>query len=332
MNEKTKLYCILNPLSSDGKALRKWIDIEKVLGELDIDYELVRSGEDICETTLSLLKSGVDENDCLAGLGGDGTQHAVINGIMRYREEYPEARLPYFSVIPLGTGNNIAKSFNMSPRQNLLFSELRRCLAGAVRGAEFRVDLGRIDGVYFLDAFTVGIDAHILAGRNRDRQTISRSRFMLRMLKGYPLYLFNTLKSMGTSKSVSAELRVDGKSFYSGKICNIVINNTRIYAGEFDLTDNACANDGLLDVLVFKGPRDYLRRYLLGHRYLPRKMRMLADSARHSLEHAKGRSFEIRLGEKLPAQVDGEELDARLEFRVDAVPRAVKLRIPVEPA
>lgn len=331
MTRPRNVLCVLNPLSCDGDSARRRPDVERFFEELEIPREFIEERGDLSAKLVEILEADPTRHSVVAGLGGDGTQHALINGLMRFKADHPDMDPPDYAIIPLGTGNDIAKSFGVSSWEGLLFSELRRAVAATAYGARLNVDLGVIDGRYFLDAFTVGVDAHILAGRNEGKSKISRTSLMGRWLKGYPLYLLCVLKSLRQCKPLHGEIHVDDVLWHQGPLYNIIINNTRIYAGEFDLTDTAFANDERLDILVFTGPNDYVRHYFLGHRQLPRRVRARSKLDQR-VKHTQGKRFRISLEKPIPAQMDGEELAPGDAFEIETVPNAVTLRVPVEPS
>jgi len=330
--KQIKVICFLNPLSCDGRSVGRWKEVEEIFRELNISYELILHRGDLTEKMIDVLKAGVPDPTCIVGVGGDGTHNALINGIMKFKETNPGAYIPSYSIIPFGTGNNIAKSFNMSPMENLLFNEIRRAVISTVWGADYKLDLGKIGDRYFVDGFACGIDASILKGRCRDKVLLQKFPVISWMTRGYLVYLFNVIKNLFGYKPVKGEIEVDSAGRYSGEILNIIINNTRIYAGEFDLTDTAYANDGKLDILISKGFPNYLKRYLLSHRHFPRKIRKLGSFGENSVYHIKGKVFKIRLKEPVPAQVDGEQIPDSIEFTIETIPSAITLKIPVEPA
>ncbi|HCE42785.1 MAG TPA: hypothetical protein DET40_04495 [Lentisphaeria bacterium] len=330
--KKIKVICFLNPLSCDGKSVERWKEVEVIFKELDIHYELVSHAGDLSVKVRDILKAGVPDPTTFVGVGGDGTHNALINGMMKYKESSPDAYLPSYAIIPFGTGNNIAKSFSMSPMENLIFSDIRRAVISTVWGADYRLDLGRIGSRYFADGFACGIDANILKGRDKDKYFLKKIPFLFWMVKGYLIYLYNVMKNIFGYGSVNGEIEVDGEKRYSGKILNIIINNTRIYAGEFDLTDTAYANDGKLDILISNGLANYLRRYLLSHRHFPRKIRRLGSYGEDSVYHIKGKVFNMKFDKPVPAQVDGEQIADAGEFTIETFPSAITLKIPVEPA
>jgi diacylglycerol kinase family enzyme len=220
----------------------------------------------------------------------------------------------------------------MSPVENFIFNEIRRAVISTVWGADYKLDLGRIGARYFADGFACGIDAGILKGRDKDRAIFMKIPGLAWMGRGYLIYLYNVLKNLLGYKTAKGEIEVDGEKVYSGKILNIIINNTRIYAGEFDLTDTAYANDGKLDILISKGRLDYLRRYLFSHRHFPRVIRKFGICRENYVRHFKGKVFKIKFDKAVAAQIDGEQIQDSSEFVIETVPSAITLKIPVEPA
>ncbi len=329
---KIKVICFLNPLSCDGKSVDRWREVETIFKELDIIYELVSHKGDLSEKVFEILKAGIPNPTTFVGVGGDGTHNALINGIMRFKESCPDAYIPYYAIIPFGTGNNIAKSFGMSPMENLIFNDIRRAVISTVWGADYKMDLGKIGSRYFADGFACGIDANILKGRDKDKSFLRKIPILFWMVKGYLIYLWNVMKNLLGYRTTKGEIEIDGQNKYSDKIFNIIINNTRIYAGEFDLTDTAYANDGKLDILISKGRFNYLRRYLLSHRHFPRIIRKLGSYGEDSIYHIKGRTFKLKFEKPIPAQVDGEQIPDSNEFTIETCPSAITLKIPVEPA
>jgi diacylglycerol kinase family enzyme len=336
MDTQTKahmVFCFLNPLSCDGYSLKKWPAIERIFRELSIDCKLIAFEGDLRIAVERVLSECKDpRHTTFAGVGGDGTHCAIINGMMNFKNSNPSIELPFYSIIPLGTGNNIAKSFRLSRDDGFFSSELRRTIAGTIYGAEFKIDIGRMNGTYFLDAFTTGIDAHILTGRNRDRSFLAKIPLLNKILRGYPLYVINTIKSLGRCKHLECKVEVDGKIFYEGGLFNVIVNNTRIYAGEFDPTDNAIANDGLLDLALHTGRRDYVFSYLLSYRRLPRKIRRILTRHNQKPPHIKFKNAVISFKKNILAQIDGEEIKAFDKYELEIFPQAISLKIPVEPA
>jgi diacylglycerol kinase family enzyme len=104
MKEMTAI--VLNPEAGDGQAGNNWPWAEKILRQHGIRFDTFETdnGENIVRSVKEIAEAGYGR---IVGAGGDGTQNAVINGIMKAAvDERPE-----YGILPLGTANDIGKSF-----------------------------------------------------------------------------------------------------------------------------------------------------------------------------------------------------------------------------
>ncbi|MEI6970429.1 MAG: diacylglycerol kinase family protein [bacterium] len=330
-----KVLCVLNPLSGGGSAMSRWPQMLEIFRAFDIEPELLSRSDvpiDI-QVRERLARGGVSEFKAIAGIGGDGTQSAVINGMMEYRNAHPDAVLPPLGFIPMGTGNDIAKSFGLILRDEFFASDLRRAVSTLVHGADYHLDLGLFDGRYFADALTVGVDSRTLRRRNHRKKYILRVPCLRWLARGPVLYVVSWLGlfNFWRKPSLHVEIRVDGCTWYSGPMLNVVVNNTRIYAGEFDFCTGGYGNDGKLDVVLFTGHFDYLSRYLLSLRHHPRAIRNMATKLGKAASHVQGKHIVLLLSRPEPAQVDGEEMPSGERFDIEVVPQAIHIKTPAEP-
>lgn len=329
-----KVLCVLNPGAAGGLALRRWPDVAGLLQRLGADFDLLAWQEGVSlsrQVQAHLQACGPRRYDVVAGLGGDGTHSAIINGLMQVQVADPSFPLPSYAFIPLGTGNDIAKSLGIRIQDEFSARDLRRAVSTILHGANYRLDLGVINGLYFADALTIGLDSRILIMRNSRKRTLERIPGLKFLARGRFLYTLSLGSRFFQHAPVEGEVLVDGQSWYRGRLINIVINNTRIYAGDFDFSNEAYADDGLLDVVLFNAHADYLARYLLAIRHNPVKIRQLSAELHRRAMHAQGRELEIRLAHAEPAQADGEELPADRVFKVGVVVRALPIKTPAEP-
>jgi diacylglycerol kinase family enzyme len=328
-----KVLCVLNPLSGGGLPIQRWPEVESLLESFGVEHELLAE-KDIPidrQVVQRLLQGGADEFGAIAGIGGDGTQSAIINALMELSKTHPEIGLPPYGFIPTGVGNDIAKSFGLTSRADFFVNDLRRAVSTLVHGADYMLDLGQMNGIYFADAVTIGLDSHILRARNKRKKQMDKSPLLRRFAGGALLYNWIIWGRIARHRALDAEIIVDDEVWYSGPIVNLLINNTRIYAGEFDFCTNASSCDGLLDVVIFTGHRDYLSKYLLSLRRAPRDIRKMATTLGKESSHTQGRRIGIELSSPEVAQMDGEEIDADNKFDVEVVPRAIHIKTPAEP-
>lgn len=333
MQTSPHILCVLNPTAGSGVALQRWPKIVALLESFDISYELL-SAQDVTpdlQVSRRLEQKGPQSYTAIAGIGGDGTHSAVINGLMRYHAAHADQVLPPYVLMPMGTGNDMAKSFGLTARDDFFVGDLRRAVAAIRYGADYWLDLGCLDGVYFVNALTIGLDSNILREHNRRKHDVAHVPVMRRILKGNLLYTWCVGLRFWRQKPLNAEIIIDGRPWYSGPIINLVINNTRNYGGEFVICPDAYANDGLLDVVVFTGHTDYLAKYFLAFHNQPRQIQQLAERLNKISAYAHGQQIEVRLSRPEAVQYDGEESPAGDRFQFRVVPRALHLKIPAEP-
>ncbi len=328
-----KVLCVLNPHAAGGLAMDTWPAVSSLLNRLGVSYELLAAAHDVpLADQLCAALERLPDIGAVTGIGGDGTHFAAINGLMQFRRRHPDKPLPPYAFIAVGTGNDIAKSLGIRLGDALSGRELRRAVSTIVHGADYRLDVGIINGLYFADALTVGLDSAILKERNAGKRLLERIPLLRHLARGRLLYTLSMGARFFREPTVRAEITVDGRAWYAGPVLNVVVNNTRIYAGDFDFSLNAYADDGLLDVALFTGHTDYLARYLLAIRGNPDRLRELSEDISKRAQHVQGREIVIRLSQAVQAQVDGEELPAGDRFEVGVVPRAILIKTPAEPA
>ena len=233
--------------------------------------------------------------------GGDGTVHAVVCALM----DLPEADRPPLGLLPFGTANNVARSLGISDPATA---------AVALRGEATRpLDVGRANGVWFVGSCAAGMDAAILAARNR-----WRAQWRLgRTLSGYPLYLFACATGLATHPAVAAELRLDDAAAVTRPVHNLLVLNTALYAGEFRFDTADHSADGRLDVHTFADARQYVRgfvtawRWHLGKAVPPPPLQRVA-------------TLSARFASPIPLQLDGEEAGNVELLEVDVLPGALR--------
>lgn len=98
---------ITNPNARSGLGGKIWADIEQVLKERHISYQVFLTKYQRHATALArnLTASGTEQT--IVVLGGDGTINEVINGIA----DYEKTTLGY---IPIGSSNDFARHFKLS--------------------------------------------------------------------------------------------------------------------------------------------------------------------------------------------------------------------------
>jgi len=291
-----------------ARALARLGEGARVVAVLDTrgeDADLRRAAELVREA----------EPEVLVAAGGDGTAGLALRALF----EAGRADDVALAFLPLGTGNNAARSFGLRALRDGP-AALERALAALTGGPRRAVDVGLLDGALpFLGAVALGMDADVLALRNRLQRRLGEAS------RGYALYLGGALASLLAEHGGAARLSLDGVA-ETRALYNLAVVNAPVYAGplRFDGA-NDCA-DGLLDVHALASGWEYLREYPGAWlRYL-RVLR--GEKARPSALLRRAREVEVAFERPVAAEADGEEIGAAAAFRFGILPRALRVCVP----
>jgi YegS/Rv2252/BmrU family lipid kinase len=219
---------IVNPNANHGETRAVVARIpELVGGAFPFEVAVTRSSGHAVE-----LAEHADGFDVVAAVGGDGTFHEVLNGLMRR----PAETRPALGILSTGTGNDYATTVGVSKD----LAEAIRQLASGVRR---RFDVGTCNGAYFANSVAMGFDAKVTARAVEMKAATGRS--------GLYLYLSAMIDVMlHDFGSHHVRVSVDGGPERELGITLIAVCNGPTYGGGFKIVPMAAPNDGLLDMLV----------------------------------------------------------------------------------
>lgn len=243
-------------MSAAGAQVRAWIIQNPVSGRGDWDERVViamatfrQAGWDVHlkRTTApgdatTMAREAVDSGcDIVVVAGGDGTVNEALQGLAGQQRTA-------LAVLPGGTVNVWATELGAGQRLDELAAEI-------ARGRRRVVDLGLVNDRYFLMMASAGFDAKASA-------EVKGSLMKELKRKAGPLaYVVSALRTAFNFHPREVVVDIDGERV-SGSLLMLIAGNTRLYGGVAEITYQARADDGLLDIVVLngKGPFDLLRR------------------------------------------------------------------------
>jgi YegS/Rv2252/BmrU family lipid kinase len=222
-----KIKIILNPMADMGNAWRVARDLRSITEEHGgVDW----SGTVYPGHAIQLARQAGNEGyDLVIAMGGDGTVHEVMNGLM----EIPESTRPLLGVVPVGSGNDFAHGINASRTPT-------EALKRAINGEPSTVDLGLMtDGhgrrEYFDNTLGIGFGAIV---------TIRSHQIPL--LRGFLMYLTSVLQTILLDHNpISMQIESDGDR-WEQKVIYLVLCNGPREGGGFLIAPDARIDDGLL--------------------------------------------------------------------------------------
>ena len=140
-----KILLVYNKYSGKGlkdKKLNKIIDSLKETFDV-VDTHITEEAGDI---TNFIAKNGANYDNILS-LGGDGSIHEAINGLMQLENK------PIISFIPLGTCNDFVKNFG--------YKNIRKSLKIIKNGVPTDIDINIANDIYFTYALAFGEETNM---------------------------------------------------------------------------------------------------------------------------------------------------------------------------
>jgi len=162
--------------------------------------------------------------------GGDGSLYNALQGEACDRI--------VFGILPLGTANNLANAAGIP-------MDLESAIKVIASGVEKRIDLGLAGGKLFTQAAGAGFHAQAFHAYGHHRNHSLRDA-----VKAF----FTTLKNWHPQRLL---IRVDDESHIEDAL-QVTVANTPVYGRRLSIAPDAKIDDGLLDVIVIKGPMSKL--------------------------------------------------------------------------
>lgn len=228
---------IVNPASNRGATAECVGGIKRILDEHRIAFDLVMTQRKNHAFDITAEKAA--QYRLIAAVGGDGTVHEIINGVLFERKKNNRpASGPVIGIIPSGSGNDFVKVLKIP-------ADLYRAVQIILEGRTQTVDIGSvaIDGEergYFHNNVGAGFDAHVNYENGR-----------IRALRGLAGYLSAVVKTVFRYRHPQATIHWNGGDMKQ-KVLLINTGNGRSSGGGFFLTPEAELDDGLFDVCVIE--------------------------------------------------------------------------------
>lgn len=290
---------ILNPAANRGNMRHhRELARQKAIEEQAEYIETTRSGE-----AKERANQAASEGRPVIVVGGDGSIHEVVNGLLASGRRVP------LGIVAAGSGNDFAWNTLKLPRDPAAAFER------AFHGTLQNVDAGRVNGFYFANAFSIGLDADIAVAAHG----MKRWPFM----SGARLYYGATLKQLffGYGRCPRLSFKFDdGEWTEMSRYVLMAVNNGPTYGGGFRINPTADYTDGLFNICLI----DYtplLRALSL----LPvvKKGEHMGIPEAHFFQAKK---VQIASQAQVNMQMDGETTSAQT-YRAENLPGALWVRI-----
>lgn len=213
---------IYNPVAGQGKAAHIYRQLLPHLTAASVEVVETRGPGHATELAREVADRA---NITVISLGGDGTHHEVINGLL-------PAGHATFGAIPAGTGNDFVRVLRYP-------ADPAQLLAVLLTGETAPFDVGRIGDQYFLTVAGIGFDAEVAGWVNQHGKQGN----------GTWVFLRGILYNLFGYRPAELTVRLDGGPPVTRTTLMMALGNTPYYAGGMQICPDAHWQDGKFSVV-----------------------------------------------------------------------------------
>ncbi|MDO9037013.1 MAG: diacylglycerol kinase family lipid kinase [Lutibacter sp.] len=224
-------FVIINPTSGNGAAKKQWNPIYAELKKqlFDFDFSFTEHKKHSVELIEKALEQGITKFICV---GGDGTLHTIVNGILHLNpSNLSEIKL---GIIPIGTANDWVKTYKIS-------NDYKKAIQILKNEFTIKQDIGKLliyennSTVYFNNLAGIGFDGYVV-------HKVHKFKYL-----GFLAYLTGALLSIASYKKSRLEIKFNNLVIKE-KTLMLLIGICKYSGGGMQLTQNANPTDGLFDI------------------------------------------------------------------------------------
>ncbi len=254
-------------------------------------------------------RAAEDGRGYVIAVGGDGTVHEIVNGLVDAETGLVRGDDPILGVVAGGSGCDLVRTFGLDRPPETLARHL-------VTDATTRIDLGRIryrgvDGRQqirlFANVAEVGYGGSVARLANRLPRRVGSARYALAIVGAVPRF-----------RRIDTRIEVDGGSVRE-PVCNVVVANGQFYGGGLKVAPRALPSDGVLNVQSWGGhPIDVVRAQP--------QLRTGAHLARADVREWSSRRVAVTTARPVDIEADGEYLGTT-PAHIDVLPQVLRFKL-----
>jgi YegS/Rv2252/BmrU family lipid kinase len=227
-------FIIVNPSSGNRNISEQWEEIQQLLKtkKIDFSFAFTQFSKHEIELVDKAIQNGFRN---IISIGGDGTLHHVVNGIMQQR--YVKTSDITIAVIPQGTGNDWIKTYNIP-------NDIEKAIEIISKKKTILQDIGVLETEnnivsYFNNVAGLGYDGYIV-NKLKTLKRFGSIAYLLSGLAGLLFYKKSVFKIIFDDKTIETKclMTIFGLCKFSG--------------GGMQFTKDVNSSDGLFDITIAK--------------------------------------------------------------------------------
>ncbi len=288
---------IINPSSGKELALEYLQKVEQLLrNEAGYDVVINETAKEL-DATNFCISACEDCFDLVVSIGGDGTLHETINGLLDQKHR------PLLGIVPLGTVNDFARALQIPLDPD---EAIRTLTSSQVKD----VDMGRLNEQLFANVVAAGSLAESLSSVSSE----DKSKL------GAFAYFREGLRELVNNSAAPLRIEYDGE-VWEGESPLFIATLTNSVGGFEKIAPEATVDDGLLHGFIFKD-LNLFNTLAVGASLLFGHLKDHQDVIYFTAHHIK-----VTSNQPVRTNVDGEEGPA-LPIDMHILPGHIKVVVP----
>jgi YegS/Rv2252/BmrU family lipid kinase len=231
-----KFFVTVNPNAGAGKAGKHWLLIKEKLENAGLEFDFLMS--EAHQQNINHVENAISEGyRKIIAVGGDGTLHNVVNGIMNQNIVNPsEIKVGMISV---GTGNDWVRYHDIP-------KDYDKAIEVILKGETQRQDVGKMiynqgqNHIHFMNFAGIGYDAYVV------EHTAHLKKY------GQSAYLYGLVQCLFKYDAYKLKVEVDGTEILNEEIFLMIAGIGQYAGGGMKLSPNAVCNDGFFELNIGK--------------------------------------------------------------------------------
>lgn len=228
-----KIKVIFNPQANRGRNTQLAEELHRLTEKLGhADWVVTEHPGHATELAMQAAQTGYE---CVISMGGDGTIHEIMNGLMRVERDIR----PALAIVPVGSGNDFIRGVATK------LAPARAVERVFETSHTTPIDIGRMrlndqPAHYWANVVGIGFDAAVTQESKRTKLT------------GKLMYFMGAVRTIISNfNALKFEMEIDGVRRVQSTQMLTIGNGTR-EGGGFITTPNSKVDDGLLDYVMFE--------------------------------------------------------------------------------
>lgn len=284
---------IVNPIAGGGKAKELIPLIKSNMDKNNKRYKIIttkKPGE-----AIYIAKEQSKNHDIIVAVGGDGTVNEVATGLI-------DNNGGVLGIIPGGTGNDMARSLDI-PMEPI------EALEVLCKGYKRNMNIGSVNGSYFLNISSIGFDAEVVKNNINIKKKI-KSGFSYAISVIYTLFSF---------KRKRLEINIDGE-ILNDNVYLLAVGNGKYYGGGMKILPMAKIDDGYLDICIVSNLNKLKLLFLFPTIFKGNHIKF----TKH-VQIYRGKNIKVKSKENLHLNIDGEIIPDKKEIEFSIEDKNIKV-------